>query len=94
MTTEITPMDERELAARVVQYIPGPIGEMAPRTLDMLQTFHRVLGLPPITEDVLEDPMPRVQAGGAPGQVGEAPPAHELKTGVRKSPGKKAETAA
>ncbi len=48
---------ERELAARVVRYVPGAIEEMAPHTIETLQRFHRVLGLPPFAEDVLEDPI-------------------------------------
>jgi pimeloyl-ACP methyl ester carboxylesterase len=57
--------EERELAARVVRYIPGAIDEMAPHTLETLQQFHKVLGLPPFSEDITEDPL-------VPG--GEAPP--------------------
>jgi tellurite resistance protein len=49
--------EERELAVQVVQYIPGAIGEMSPHTLDLLQRFHSVLGLPPITADIAEDPL-------------------------------------
>jgi hypothetical protein len=49
--------DERALAAEVVQYVPGLISEMAPSTLDMLQRVRRVLGLPPMTKDVLENPL-------------------------------------
>jgi len=49
--------EERERAAAAVQYIAGPIAEMAPRTLEMLQKFHAVLGLPAITEDVSHDPL-------------------------------------
>jgi hypothetical protein len=49
--------EERDLAARIVQYIPGAIGEMTPKTLELLQQFHRVLDLPPVTEDILEDPL-------------------------------------
>ena len=56
---------ERDLAARAVRYIPGAIEEMAPHTLEALQRFHRILGLPPVTEDVSEDPLadPDIVAG-------------------------------
>jgi hypothetical protein len=47
----------RELAVKVVQYIVGPISEMSPTTLSLLQRFHQVLGLPPMTDDVLQDPL-------------------------------------
>ncbi len=49
--------EERALAAQVVQYIPGAIDEMAPHTFETLQRFHQVLGLPPVTEDISEDPL-------------------------------------
>ncbi len=49
--------EERDLATRIVQYIPGAIGEMTPHTLDLLQRFHRILELPPVTEDILSDPL-------------------------------------
>ena len=49
--------EERTTAVRTVQFIVGPIGEMAPKTLDMLQQFHRVLELPVLSGDVAEDPL-------------------------------------
>ena len=53
---------ERELAVQVVQFIPGLIEEMSPHTLSLLQRFHDVLGLPPVTLDVLSDPLGPVEA--------------------------------
>ncbi|MBN9669539.1 DUF3141 domain-containing protein [Roseibium aggregatum] len=49
--------EERELATKVVRYVPGAIDEMAPHTLETLQKFHQVLGLPPVSEDITEDPL-------------------------------------
>ncbi|MEM8701720.1 MAG: DUF3141 domain-containing protein [Pseudomonadota bacterium] len=49
--------EERELACKVVRYIPGDIDEMTPHTLETLQSFHKVLGLPPATGNISEDPL-------------------------------------
>ncbi len=49
--------EDRDLAARVVRFVPGTLDEMAPRTLSLLQRFHQVLGLPPVATDILEDPL-------------------------------------
>ncbi|MDI4656032.1 DUF3141 domain-containing protein [Xanthobacter autotrophicus] len=48
---------ERELAARVVRYVPGETADMSAQTLALLQRFHQVLGLPAFTGDVLSDPL-------------------------------------
>ncbi len=49
--------EERRRAAEVVQFVPGLLSDMEPRTLAMLQRFRDVLGLPPATMDVLTDPL-------------------------------------
>lgn len=48
---------ERARAMAVVRYIPGAIAEMSPRTLELLQRFCQVLALPPVVDDVTEDPL-------------------------------------
>lgn len=40
--------DERAKALGVVEYIAGPLEEMGPETIKMLQRFRQALGLPPI----------------------------------------------
>lgn len=49
--------EERRRAAEVVQFVPGGLSDMEPRTLAMLQRFREVLGLPPATTDVVDDPL-------------------------------------
>jgi len=64
---------ERELALQVVQFIPGAIDEMSPRTLTMLQRFHEVLGVPALTRNVTEDPLSAKAAPEEPAEEA-APP--------------------
>lgn len=52
---------ERELAAKIVRYIPGDIAEMSPTTLAMLNQFHQVLDLPPFNGNVDSDPLEDAQ---------------------------------
>jgi hypothetical protein len=49
--------EDRTRALSVVRYVPGRIDEMAPHTFETLRRMAEVLGQPPITEDVLEDPL-------------------------------------
>jgi pimeloyl-ACP methyl ester carboxylesterase len=51
--------EERDRALRVVRYVPGRIDEMAPHTFETLRRMAEVLGLPPFSDDVLEDPLAR-----------------------------------
>jgi pimeloyl-ACP methyl ester carboxylesterase len=56
----LTDRSERALALRVVQFVPGALQEMSPDTLAMLQRFCDVLDLPPLTADIVEDPLQTV----------------------------------
>lgn len=47
----------RELAAKVVRFVPGAIDEMSPNTLALLRRFHDVLELPQPNSDQEEDPL-------------------------------------
>lgn len=48
---------QRDLALRVVRYIPGSIHDMSAETLALLQKMAKVLGLDAIVDDVVEDPL-------------------------------------
>lgn len=58
---------EAQVAVEVVQYIAGAIDEMSPHTLSLMQRFHEVLGLAPLTAEVRQNPLERAttRAGGA-----------------------------
>jgi len=48
---------ERERALAVVQYVPGRLDEMSPKTLALLQRLRQVLDLPPVSGDIDVDPL-------------------------------------
>ena len=52
---------DRELALRVVRFIPGATEEMSPETLQLLQRFHDVLGQPHFQGNVTDDPLEEAQ---------------------------------
>lgn len=57
---------ERELALKVVRYIPGSTEEMSPETQQLLQRFHEILGQPHFLGDVAEDPLQDVASPAPP----------------------------
>jgi pimeloyl-ACP methyl ester carboxylesterase len=64
--------NERAQALKVVRFIPGPMAEMSPRTLGLIERFAAVLGLPAPTDDVTEDPLAAASQPG-PHTVGSSP---------------------
>lgn len=57
--------EERELALKIVRYVPGAAEEMAPQTLAMLHRFAEVLGIPHADADIAGDPLATAQVGEA-----------------------------
>ncbi|WP_112310623.1 DUF3141 domain-containing protein [Pseudogemmobacter bohemicus] len=74
----LTTPGERDLALKVVRFIPGLTGEMSPETQTMLHRFHDVLGVPVSTGDVIQDPLEAVQ----PEQAATAQANHETDRAV------------
>ena len=64
-------VDERELAMRVVQFVPGAVSEMAPHTVALLQSMREVLGLTTEVEDVHVCPLEPTHTAR---EVGAVPP--------------------
>lgn len=58
----LTDPAERELALRVVRYVPGSTEEMSPETVQLLQRFHDILGQPHFSGEMTEDPLEEAQA--------------------------------
>ncbi len=54
--------EERLLAMRVVQFVPGQMSEMSADTVALLQHFRELLDLPPADSDILEDPLDQPEA--------------------------------
>ena len=54
---------DREKAVELVTYIAGPVDEMAPHTLTIIQEFRKVLGLAGTVTDVDKDPIETDESG-------------------------------
>ncbi|OWU72890.1 alpha/beta hydrolase [Marinibacterium profundimaris] len=55
--------EERRLAVDAVSFIAGPLAEMAPHTVTLLESFRKTLGLEGQPSDVTEDPLAHLTAG-------------------------------
>jgi hypothetical protein len=85
---------ERELALRVVRYVPGSTEEMLPETVQLLQRFHEVLGLPHFLGDMPDDPLEeaQVQEEQAEAAAANAEIAHAAAVARRQRTGARAKT--
>src|SRR5208282_4802862 len=58
--------EDRKRAVEVVRFIAGPVEKMGPKTQQMLESFHRILGLPPLALPApTKDPL-KTSAAAAP----------------------------
>ena len=65
--------DDRLRAVEVVEYIAGAVEEMEPATMQLVQRFHSVLGLPPLAPPApMRDPL-TMSLTAAPDDLVEAP---------------------
>ena len=63
--------EERRLAVEVVAFVAGPVEEMAPHTLTLLETFRKTLGVGGPAVDVDQDPLAGLAAGAPLGTAAE-----------------------
>ncbi len=58
--------EDRKRAVELVRFIAGPVEKMGPKTQQMLESFHRILGLPPLALPApTKDPL-KTSAAAAP----------------------------